>query len=68
MVYGINETQNSALAARGPDLVSYINDHGGSFVCLGQSSLTSAYTWLPSPLVQVGLNNEELHSETSLIY
>ena len=53
VVNGINDSQNSALAARKVDLLYYVNNLGGSLVCLGQSSLTSAYTWLPKALTQV---------------
>ena len=39
------------LVARKADIATYVNKFGGSFVVLGQSSLTNAYKWLPVPLV-----------------
>ena len=67
LVNGITDTQNAALAARGADLMSYINDDGGSFVCLGQSSLASAYTWLPKALTQVGACDCHQHCSKCIV-
>lgn len=50
IVRGINDAQNSALAARVADVTEYVNEYGGSLVCLGQSRLVDAYGWLPVPL------------------
>jgi len=67
-VGGINDAQNAALAARSAALVAYVNSYGGSLVSLGQSSLPSAYTWLPTPLVQKAMNFVDVEGTTMLPY
>ena len=68
MVYGINDTQNAALAARSSDLIAYINSNGGSLISLGQSSLTTAYNWLPSTFTQVAMSFTDVTGTTELPY
>ena len=53
IVNGISNAQNNVLVARKADIANYVNSFGGSYIVLGQSSLTNAYKWLPVPLVYV---------------
>ena len=48
--------------------MAYVNSHGGSLVSLGQSSLASAYTWLPVALNQTALNFADVTATAEMGY